>query len=260
MRAKWGGATGPPAQSLFMRFLPHGTARRGPPTQGGRGREAGARRGVGGMMGGRGARWRIPEKERGVGSGEWRSGWRPWHGRARTVQPVAGGRVRGGGALLLAGRLPWRSLRAAAARRGKSREKAGGGGMGRKRKAGKEMLRRAACRIRGLEARIGLAARHGRVLLQLPGFAVPAPTLWRPGGLPRGPVWPRVQDLALMVRGGLDLQVSSVSSLDYCTPGFFTLLGRGTRTRSRSLLVPFDVFVAYSQTLLGSFYRGSGST
>ena len=28
---------------------------------------------------------------------------------------------------------------------------------------------------------LGLAARHGRVLNQLPGFAVPAATLWRPG-------------------------------------------------------------------------------
>uniref|UniRef100_A0A0A8ZTQ5 Uncharacterized protein n=1 Tax=Arundo donax TaxID=35708 RepID=A0A0A8ZTQ5_ARUDO len=39
--------------------------------------------------------------------------------------------------------------------------------------------------LRGLGG-IGLPARHGRVLPQPPGFAVPAPTLWRAGvPLPR---------------------------------------------------------------------------
>ena len=37
---------------------------------------------------------------------------------------------------------------------------------------------------------IGLAARHGRVLLQPPGFAVPAPILWRTAVPRRAPPRP----------------------------------------------------------------------
>jgi hypothetical protein len=100
-----------------------------------------------------------------------------WHGRTRTVQPVAGGRVRAVTVLLcclLASSCRGRSRSGSAS--GEIKEKADGGGEGWGRE-GKESERKrwsgdaapARCAWRGL------AERHGRVLLQLPGFAVPAP-------------------------------------------------------------------------------------
>jgi hypothetical protein len=101
------------------------------------------------------------------------------HGRSRTVQPVAGGRVRGDGATLLAG-LPWPQPARSRCASGEIKEKADGGG--------REGRERGCCEWEDWGwLGIGLAARHGRVLQQLPGFAVPAATLWRPG-VPRGAV------------------------------------------------------------------------
>jgi hypothetical protein len=83
--------------------------------------------------------------------------------------------------------LPWPQPQPEPARCGKSRRKPAEAEaeVGRKRK---EMLPRR--RVDWRWPSIGLAARHGRVLLQPPGFAVRAPILWRTAVPRRAPPRP----------------------------------------------------------------------
>jgi hypothetical protein len=145
-----------------------------------------------------------------------------WHGRTRTVQPVAGGRVRAVTVLLcclLASSCRGRSRSGSAS--GEIKEKADGGGEGWGRE-GKESERKrwsgdaapARCAWRGL------AERHGRVLLQLPGFAVPAPDPVAPrcaaAPLPGSRGHPGRPHLApIFAQSDLPLkEVASISTLD----------------------------------------------